>query len=233
MTSRGCDIVASGRPYLLIALAVSLSVSNSIIMENVDHIVDEPDEVCDRVVGERLKTLRIEAGMTLEHLAGLSGVSRAMISRIERGEASPTAVLLARLSMALGLSLSAFFASGKRTDPFLRREDQHVWMDPDTGYVRRSVSPNGTGALVDLVEVMLPSGRKVHFPPQSINAGVCQHVWVLEGDLLLEVEGQSYPMARGDCLYHDIGRGHSFINPGSTPVRYAVVLEHRLRASKG
>ena len=55
--------------------------------------------------------LRVERGLTLDQLADLSGVSRAMISRIERSEASPTAALLARLCSALGVSLSVFFAS--------------------------------------------------------------------------------------------------------------------------
>ena len=60
------------------------------MMENEDHILD-------RSIGERIKTLRAENGLTLDRLASESGVSRAMISRIERGEASPTASLLARI----------------------------------------------------------------------------------------------------------------------------------------
>ena len=73
----------------------------------------ESEDQFEKHVAERLKRLRVERGLTLDQLADLSGVSRAMISRIERSEASPTAALLARLCSALGVSLSVFFASAE------------------------------------------------------------------------------------------------------------------------
>ncbi len=191
-------------------------------MENEDRIVDD-------FAARRLRVLRQQAGLTLEQLARASGVSRAMISRIERAEASPTAVLLARLSAALGHSLSSFFAAESVAVPLARRKAQHVWTDPESGYVRRAVSPPGTGSPVELVEVVLPPHRTVRFPPQASSAGIMQHVWVLEGALLLTVDGEPQPLEEGDCLYHDIGRGHVFENRGPRPVRYLVALEHGRR----
>ena len=60
-------------------------------------------------LGRRLKATRLMRGLTLEQLAERSGVSRAMISRVERGESSPTAALLDRLCAGLGIVLSALF----------------------------------------------------------------------------------------------------------------------------
>lgn len=177
--------------------------------------------------GARLRDLRTASGMTLEELAIASGVSRAMISRTERGEASPTAALLARLATALGHSLSTFFAVDQPADPFNPFDRQHVWKDPDTGYLRRAVSPPGTGSAIDIVDVVLPPGKRVSFPPQASSRGIVQHVWVLDGVLSMELQGTVRELRTGDCLFHDIGLGHSFINPGRTPVRYAVVLENR------
>nr|WP_316651578.1 XRE family transcriptional regulator [uncultured Gellertiella sp.] len=194
------------------------------MMESQDHIVEEG-------IGSRLRQLRADRGMTLEALQAASGVSRAMISRIERGEASPTAALLARLCTALGLSLSRFFAEEGPGEPFLRRKDQHVWQDPETGYVRRAVSPGG--AAVDLVDVSLPPGKRVSFPPQAASRDIFQHVWLLEGELTMDLAGDIHRLEAGDCLYHDIGRGHSFINEGTATARYAVVLEHRSARQKG
>ena len=149
-------------------------------MESKDHMVEFE-------AGERLKALRLAKGLTLDGLAMQSGVSRAMISRIERGEASPTAVLLARLVAALGHTLSSFFATAKLVDPFLPVARQHVWSDPETGYLRRAVSPPGTGSGVDIVDVVLPAGKRVSFPPQASSAGINQHVWVLDGSLTMTV----------------------------------------------
>jgi transcriptional regulator with XRE-family HTH domain len=103
-------------------------------------------------IGARIRQLRVAQSLTLDELSTASGVSRAMISRIERGEASPTASLLGRLCAALGLSLSAFFAEEERAvSPLSRRSDQKVWRDPETGYLRRSVSPPGAASPIDLV----------------------------------------------------------------------------------
>lgn len=195
-------------------------------MENEGNMIDD-------FAARRLRGLRREAGLTLEELAQVSGVSRAMISRIERGEASPTAVLLARLSTALGHSLSSFFAEDGMPSPLLRRGEQHVWTDPETGYVRRVLSPPGSASPVDLVEVSLPAGQAVRFPPQASSAGIMQHVWVMDGTLDLSVAGETYRLDEGDCLYHDIGRGHTFENRTGQPVRYLVALEHGRRIARG
>src|SRR5262245_3904583 len=113
----------------------------------------------ETIIGARIRQLRTVREMTLDELASASAVSRAMISRIERAEVSPTASLLARLCAALGLSLSAFFAEEEtETSPLSRRADQALWSDPETGYVRRAVSPPGTGSAVDVVEVEFPPG---------------------------------------------------------------------------
>ncbi|MEY9770999.1 transcriptional regulator with XRE-family HTH domain [Sinorhizobium fredii] len=111
----------------------------------------------ERTIGERVRDMRSAQALTLDELATRSGVSRAMISRIERGEASPTAQLLARLCSALGTTLSALFASAaENASPVARRAEQRLWRDPESGYLRRSVSPEGLGSPVDIVEVEFP-----------------------------------------------------------------------------
>src|SRR5712691_6081402 len=97
----------------------------------------------NRRIAERVRDLRALRGLTLEALAERSGVSRSMISLIERGESSPTAVLLERLAFGLNVSLASLFASpGPNPQPIARRADQQQWRDPSSGYVRRNVSPS-------------------------------------------------------------------------------------------
>jgi transcriptional regulator with XRE-family HTH domain len=184
----------------------------------------------DLTIGERLKALRLAANMTLDALAAESGVSRAMISRIERAEASPTAVLLARLCTAMGLSLSSFFEGAEEAaDPLSRRAAQKVWTDPETGYLRRSVSPPGLGARVDIVEVEFPPGARIFYPPQTAAQSQNQHVWLFEGEMELTVGETVHRLAPGDCLHMNIGQGHAFFNPGKTTARYAVVIDRGLK----
>ena len=91
-----------------------------------------------------------------------------MIGKIERGEAQPTAVLLGRLSGALGMTLSELVARAEEgTGDLLRRAaDQPVWTDPATGYRRRAVSPV-TDSPLELVEVELPPGASVSYPADA------------------------------------------------------------------
>ncbi len=183
------------------------------------------EDELEMAIGTRLRSLRISRSLTLDELALTSGVSRAMISRIERGEASPTAALLARVCAALGLSLSAFFADdGDAASPLARREDQKVWRDPETGYLRRAVSPPGTASPVDIVEVEFPAGARGHFPPHAASRGMTQHIWLFEGVLEMTTADAVERLMPGDCLYMPVGDGHVFHNPGEGPARYCVVL---------
>ena len=184
------------------------------------------NEDLDTAVGARIRSLRIDRALTLDELAQASGVSRAMISRIERAEASPTASLLARLCAALGLSLSAFFAEeGQPASPLSRRGNQPVWRDPETGYVRRAVSPPGTGSAVDIVEVDFPAGARVSFPPHAASRGMMQHIWIFDGEMEMTTVDAVYRLVPGDCLFMPVGEGHVFHNPTDRPARYCVVLD--------
>ena len=179
----------------------------------------------EKTVGERIRTLRIRRSLTLDQLAETSGVSRAMISRIERAEASPTAALLARLCSALGVSLSVFFADeGGSADPLMRRARQPVWRDPETGYLRRAVSPPGTGSGTDIVEVEFPPHAHVRFPGRSTGRNQTQHVWVFEGVIELTVGETVHRLEAGDCLFMNVGDVHAYRNPTDMPARYAVVI---------
>src|SRR5258708_6536997 len=126
-------------------------------------IVDDPT----LAIARRPRAQREARGWTIADLAALSGVSKAMISKIERAEASPTAMLLGRLSGAFGLTLSRLLAGAEEAGQRLARwADQPVWRDPETGYVRRAVSPPSGGPL-ELVAVAIPAvGRRAPPPPR-------------------------------------------------------------------
>nr|WP_174064376.1 XRE family transcriptional regulator [Agrobacterium larrymoorei] len=182
----------------------------------------------EHAIAEKISGLRTSRGMTLDQLAQASSVSRAMISRIERGEATPTAALLARICSAFGMTLSRFFTDDdEQAKPLLRYTEQPTWKDPETGYVRRAVSPPGAGSPVDIVDVMLPTGARVSFPPHAASRGMNQYVWLLEGVLDMTTGGETHRLEAGDCLFMPVGEGHSFHNPSSKTARYAVVLDQR------
>lgn len=179
-------------------------------------------------IGAALRAARTGRGLPVAALAERSGVSRAMIAKIERGGAQPTAALLARLAGALGLTLSELVAriegGGRR---LARAEDQPVWTDPATGYRRRAVSP-APGGPIELVEVHLPPGARVDFPPDSY-ALVHQQIWVLDGALRFEEGGAVHDLAAGDCLELGDPQPCAFVNTTAGHCRYLVALTRRGR----
>lgn len=181
----------------------------------------------DARIGTRVRALRAERGLTLDGLAARAAVSRAMLSRIERGTSSPTAHVLGKVCAGLGITVSALFAGTEPAKgPIRRRADQPLWRDPVSGYVRRNVAPEGTGSPVDISDVTLPPGAQVSFDPLGLRAAD-QHVWVLAGRLELTLGGECHGLEAGDCMHMGFDRPVSFRNPADCLVRYAVVIGRR------
>ncbi len=185
---------------------------------------DEPSTI-NRQIGQTVRQLRAAAGLSLDALAGRSGVSRSMISSVERGDSSPTAVLLERLSAGLGVPLASLFDPPVRpASPVARLGEQVVWQDPASGYVRRAVSPAGAGSPIRIVEVRFPAGQRVTYETAAREGLVHQQVWVLEGCIEVSVGPAAHRLETGDCLAMVLDQPVSFHNPSAAPARYAVVL---------
>jgi transcriptional regulator with XRE-family HTH domain len=169
---------------------------------------------------------RLAQNLSTAMLAQRSGVSRAMIGKIERGDAQPTAALLGRLSGALGLTLSELIARAEHPGGRLvRLADQPQWTDPGSGYRRRAVSPSGPGAL-ELVDVELPARAEVSYPADSY-AFIHQQMWVLSGTLHFREGEVLHELQTGDCLQLGPPQPCTFINPTDEPCRYLVALTKR------
>jgi transcriptional regulator with XRE-family HTH domain len=185
---------------------------------------DELSPLTERIA-RRVRELRAAAGLSLDELAGRCGVSRSMISLIERGESSPTAVVLEKLSVGLDVSLASLFdAPRPSADPLSRRAEQHEWRDPASGYVRRNVSPAGYDSPIQIVEVNFPPGARVAYQSGPRQPRLWQQVWVLEGRIELLLGEQRHTLDAGDCLAMQLDQPLSYHNPTRAPARYAVVL---------
>lgn len=177
----------------------------------------------DLQIGARIRIERESRGWSLTDLAGKAGVSRAMIYKVERGESSPTANLLGKLSGAFGLSMSTLMARAElRQGRLLRVADQPLWIDPGTGYERRHISPRSDMPL-DLVQVTLPAGKQVPMPA-SAYAFSRQLIWVIKGELVFAEGNAKHRMSEGDCLELGPPTDCCFINDSGEPCVYGVVV---------
>lgn len=185
----------------------------------------------DQRIAARIRIERESRGWSLTDLAQRSGVSRAMIHKIERGNSSPTAMLLGRLSGAFNLSMSTLIARAEIPEGrLLHKQDQPVWVDPQSGYIRRHVSPRSDLPL-DLVHIELPSGAEIPMPA-SAYAFIQQLIWVLGGTLVF-IEGEvRHEMEKGDCLELGPPVDCLFKNESSQPCSYLVAVLTPTRRKK-
>jgi transcriptional regulator with XRE-family HTH domain len=190
-----------------------------------EQMMDSVVEGFDQRLGGQLKLLRLANGWSLDEVAARSGVSRAMVHRVETGGASATAALLGRLAGAFGLSLSRLMALAEPAQgPMLRTQDQPVWRDPATGLVRRQVT--GAGAPVELVAVELPAGASVSYPPSAYRS-IAQVIWVMAGRLEFTEGAVVHSLEAGDSLALGAPARCQFHNPADQPCRYLVAVAQR------
>jgi transcriptional regulator with XRE-family HTH domain len=186
-----------------------------------DTIVDSANDSAAQLA-QRIRLERDLRNWSLADLAERSGVSKAMISKIERDDVSPTAAILGRLAAAFDLTLAALLLRAEGGDRLSRAAAQPVWRDPATGYVRKQIFSRPDHPL-ELVEVELPPGQKVSFPAWSY-AHIRQLVWVRKGQLTLTEGGERHSLRAGDCLGFGPPSAVSFANETAAPCSYVVAL---------
>jgi len=180
------------------------------------------DDLSHRLA-HRLKLERDSRGWSLADLASHSGVSRATISKIERSEVSPTAVVLVRLASAFDLTLAGLMLRAEgQGDRLSRAGEQPIWRDPQTGYLRRQVFSRPDHPL-EIVRVELPARQSVTLPASSY-AHIRQSVWVLSGNLVISAADERHVLGAGDCLGFGPPAETTFANETTAPCAYVVVL---------
>lgn len=195
--------------------------------------VGEQDEVCgssassvDRRIARRLAGLRGEQGWSLETLSRRTGISRASLSRIERCELSPTATMLSTLCAQYGWTLSRLMAEAENEPPsVIHAKDRVTWKDPETGYIRRILSPPHPNLKGELAELWLPPGSSVSYKESPLPR-LEHHLWILEGVLFLEVEGTRFRLEKDDCVRYVLSGPSRFECGSKRPTRYVIAMVH-------
>lgn len=177
------------------------------------------------VLAEELRHFRKKKHFSLEALAETSGVSRSMISKIERCEAVPSTAILSKLAEALGVTFSRLMA------PEIEREIVHIptsrqpiLKDDETGLLRRCLSPVLPGRGIDWVLNTLPPNAEAgNFVAHR--RGVEEYIYVLRGRLRASIGDQRVVLNQGDSLYFQAHEDHSFLNIGKTACEYFLVID--------
>lgn len=170
--------------------------------------------------------MREQADLTLEQLSKLSGVSRAMLSQVERGEKSPTIGVAKRIAHALGASFSSLVGdegAARRTFAIVRKDQRQVFRDAKTGFERYLLSPLMAGMPVEVVLHHLPAKTSTGKLP-AYPAGVTKHILAAKGRVVVGIDNDETALDEGDSLYFEADGEHWFANRTTEPAEYYLII---------
>ncbi len=185
------------------------------------------EAVATERLGVRVRKLRRGRGLTLEGLAERSGVSRAMISKLERGEKNPTLVIAAKLAEGLEVTLSQLAGVEERREVVVTPKERRMTMhDPETGFERQLLSPSFAGRGIEFIRNVIPEGgTSGEFPPHK--KGVEEYIVVERGRLRADLGGEEYVLEEGDAVYFEADVTHRFDNLGEGTCSYYLIISSR------
>ena len=163
-------------------------------------------------LGEQIRNERVRRNLSLEKLSAQSGVSRSMLSGVERGEKMPSVLVLDRIATGLGTSIARLLGEEQTARVILlRRKEQNVAVDP-SGWERRILSPVLPHVEFELMRTSLgPAVDAGAFLPHA--RGSREYVAVERGTLLLTLDHVRHELRAGDSIYYAGDCVHAFANP--------------------
>ncbi len=175
-------------------------------------------------LGVRIRDLRQQRKLSLDALARRSGVSRAMLSKLERGENNPTLVVAVKIAKALGATLSQLIGVEERQNVIIiPKEQRTVFRDPETGFERQLLSPTFEERGIEFVRHVIPEDSTSGTVP-SHGRGSHKYLVVEQGKLKVTLDTTEYCLEQGDAFYFDAGVRQRFDNVGKGICSYYLVI---------
>jgi transcriptional regulator with XRE-family HTH domain len=179
-------------------------------------------------VGATLQRLRLERGLTLEDLSRIAGVSKSMLSQIEREKANPTIAITWRLANALGVGIGQLLSSEPRDVDTIRVLEAHetpTLPGNHAGYVLRILGPMELAGKYEWYELTLAPGGEL--ASQAHDPGTNEHLTVLHGTLEIEVGSSVRKVKLGGTARYPADQNHVIRNVGKTEAKGLLVVVHR------
>jgi len=179
-------------------------------------------------VGATLQRLRLARGLTLEDLSRIAGVSKSMLSQIEREKANPTIAITWRLANALGVQIGELLSSEVRTVDLIRVVDAHeipTLPGSHAGYSLRILGPMDLAGKYEWYELTLQPGGEL--ASQAHDPGTTEHLTVVTGTVELEVGAEKRKIKHGATARYLADQSHAIRNAGKTEAKALLVVVHR------
>lgn len=176
--------------------------------------------VVSQVFGERIRRRRQEQGLTLRELAERIGMTAGYLSRVENQQITPSLDALQSIATALHVPMF-YFLDSTTSEPVVRAGTRRQLSFPDSHLAYELLTPIGTGQMLAVLIRLAPGARRVTPPLAQANE---QMMFVLEGRLVINVDGTAYTLDRHDSIYYNGNLLQEFVCDGDQDVVVICVI---------
>ncbi len=196
------------------------------------HVLKTNPEVGFKLAGQRmglrLRKVRQQQGQSLDALAVKVGVNKLTLGKIERGEGNPTLSVIWKIANGLGVPFSSLL--GQDMPPQVSRFTQQADMSsPDGQFLAHAMTNMQEQCTFDVQIARIEAGN--HYQSEPHAEGVVELVCLIEGQIVVEVDGDRYTLEPLDCLRFCADQAHSYFNPGQTEAVFHCIIAYRQLSS--
>lgn len=156
-------------------------------------------------IGERIKELRIERGLTQEELADRAELTKGFISQIERNLTSPSIATLEDVVLALGMDFSSFFSEEDRPQVVFTEEDYYIKEDDEYKYSIEWIVPNAQKNEMEPIRLRLKAGGRTI--PDNPHEGE-EFGYVISGSIFIHLGKEVHRVRKGETFYIYSDKSH-------------------------
>ena len=177
------------------------------------------------VVGQNIKRLRSRRNLSLEGLAKISGVSRAMLGQIETGRSVPTINVVWKIACAFGVPFSTLIAS-QNADAIrvITVKEAKLLTSANGDFTSRALFPFDGERRTEFYELRLKGGGIDEAEPHAL--GTTENLVVVKGKLDMEIAGQHRQLSAGDAILFQADQPHVYRNPGKEEMVAYLVMTY-------
>jgi len=196
------------------------------IIHNVRYIVYikrrlDMDDI-QLIFARNLKAIREREKLSLEKVSQLSGVSKAMVGQIERGESSPTLTTIWKIANGLKVSFTELIHQPQAETELILGKDIHALEEDNGKYIVYPHFPFQKDSRFEIYSIEIKENGTLH--AEAHKEGTEEYLTVFDGTLIIRIQGEDYRLTSGDAIRFKADRPHTYTNPGETLARLSMTI---------
>ena len=176
-------------------------------------------------VAVNAREIRERKGLTLDRAAALTGVSRSMLSQIEKGEVNPTISVLWKMAKGYKVSFTSLVENRNESPSLLRASEGAPLVEDGGRYLNYPLFPFDDEHLFETYRIHIKPGG--HLSAQPHLEGSEEYITVFAGQLQITVDGQAYTLTMGDSIRFHADVAHTYCNPGAEDTELSMLIYYR------